>query len=267
MEDSTIPTPEAQIASLRSVLSTLDRTQGSLPSLLRSFAVPTTSSSERASIYRERANEAWSSIKALSDDLAGVQAILDRCDASEQLDQVGIVVKPREVSAGAQWARLADVLGGGTASASHKGKEKATDAFVPQLGSPATPHELAELVRRWSEDHPRVTVELDSKDGGGKEQSELRITLRGTMRAVAMLHWSDWDGGGRCVLVERVACFGLKEEGKSSYLQSQHSLFQSISGSAMELISRSLRRLETADTPTSNVEEVLSFLSNPPLPF
>lgn len=200
------PTPEAQIASLKSVLTALDRTQTALPSLLRSFAVPTASSSERAAIYRERANEAWASIKALNEDLSGVQAILDACDESERADQVGIVVKEREVSAGATWARLSDVLGKGSA----KGKERASDNFVAQLGNPTTPAELAELVRRWGDDHPRVTIQLEPADGS--EQSELRLVLRGTMRTVLMLHWSDTDGGGRMVQVERVACFGLKED-------------------------------------------------------
>lgn len=200
------PRPEDQIATLKAILSTLDRTRASLPSLLSSFALPTSSGAERASIYRERSNEAWASIKALHDELDAAQPILDACADSERLDGVGIVVREREVRGGAAWARLRDVLG----SKNAKGKDRALEGYVSQYPPPATPEQLVDLVRRWSEAHPRVTVEL--RPEGGVEQWEMKVVLKGVLRASCMLHWSDAGTGERAVLVERVAVFGLKEE-------------------------------------------------------
>ncbi|KAK4690870.1 hypothetical protein P7C70_g9471, partial [Phenoliferia sp. Uapishka_3] len=255
-------TPTSQIQSLNSALSTLSRVRTSLPSLLRSFAVPTLSSSERATIYHDRSTEASSSISSLNSQLKSIQHILDQTLQSELEDPVGIVVQEREEgTAGDLWRRLGEVL---------KREKVGAGEFVGGLESPKTPEELRELVSGWMERNQRVKVGLEPSDGR-EEQWELKFVLRGTMRAVVMLHWSDVDeeggaGGERMVQVERVACFGLKED-RASYLQSQYNLFQSISATAMETVSRSLRKLETAEKPISNVEEVLTLLSNPPLPF
>ncbi|KAM0752455.1 hypothetical protein T439DRAFT_208625 [Meredithblackwellia eburnea MCA 4105] len=273
--ESAAPNSNTKASEIRSTLSALDRARQSLPSLLRSFAIPTASSNERATIYRDRSNEAWNSIKALSDQLKSIQNILDSCDQSERDDAVGIVDKPRENRSAVSWARLGDILGNtgaGSNGSASSGKRKVGGidwdqrAFSPQLKTPLNPGDLDEIVKQWTAERPRVTIELNPSDSG-KEQRELKLVLKGTMKAVCMLHWSEVGSTGvRSVQVERVACFSLKED-KSSYLQSQFSLFQSITNKAMEVIGASLIRTESAQTPISNVEEVLNLLSNPPLPF
>ncbi|KAI5478189.1 hypothetical protein MNV49_005356 [Pseudohyphozyma bogoriensis] len=257
------PTSEptsSQVAQLTAVLATVDRARASLPSLLRSFGVPASSPAERASVYRERSNEAWNSIKALRASLEAVQPLLDKTAASENADAVGIVVREREVR-GVGLERLKDVMH--NSDKGRKGKQK--KEFVAKFNAPATPVEVDELVQRWQTDHPNVRIELRGVKEGG-EAREIRITVKGLMWASCMLHWTDARTGGRVVMVERVACFGLKED-KSTYLQSQYGLFQTITNDAMHVVYKSLRRSERSETVVSNVEEVLAFLTDPPTPF
>jgi hypothetical protein len=199
----------AQIASLNALLTTLDRTRSSLPSLLRSFQLPATSPLERATVYRAASNEAWSSIRALGDELQGLEGVLVAAEESERLDPVGIVVKDRVRSGATGWEKLGRILGDDNIGGKGKGRE---EVYQRTMRAPASAQELVELMTRWEQEHPKIRLQLHGVDG--EEQSEIVLVLKGVMRAVMMLRWSEREDGvaGRSVQVERVACFGIKEE-------------------------------------------------------
>ncbi|GAA5901001.1 hypothetical protein JCM6882_005998 [Rhodosporidiobolus microsporus] len=260
--------PQDQAAALHSILTTLDRTRASLPSLLASsLSGPSSTPDDRAQAYRTASHECWASIKALAEQLDAIEPVLQAAEASEAADARGVVVKPRERKVENAWEQLGAILsdkGGVAAGAGGKGKAKAP--FQPQFDPPSEPEELEDLVRKWEEAHPRVRVHVVGAEDG-KEASELRVTVRGVLRAVVVLRWEDReDGLGREVGVDLVSCYSLKEE-KPPHLPSQYSLFQSLTNSAMLSIDRSRTRRAREGGGEYAVEEVLAFLSDPPLPF
>lgn len=257
-------------APLLAALSALSRTRSSLPSLLRSLPSP--------SLYLPRSTALHTSLHLLSSALLSAQSTLDQAEESARLDAVGIVVRERE---GGAWEGLGGVM---------KGKEERVRG-----GKVGSREGVEEVVGRYR--GGKVLVELV----GEGECEEVRVVRKGVMRAVMLLRWTE-EGGEKGVQVERVACFGLKEEVRSSvscacaegtdgeqkavYLQSQFSLFQGVTKAAMDVVERSAERRERGEEEGSNFEEVLvsrslsengecllistatqAFLANPPLPF
>ncbi|GAA5972170.1 hypothetical protein JCM21900_003693 [Sporobolomyces salmonicolor] len=257
------PAPlDAQIASLDSLLAALSRTRASIPALLRTFAeLPSSPAVDRPTLYRSAAQECSSSIRSLAEALDNLEPVLQAAEASERDDPAGVVVRKRERTGRQTWEHVAEILGGRVVAGKVGGTQKG--AYENQLLPPTSREELVDFVRRWESARPRVKVRvLPNHD---EDVAELQLVLKGVMRATLVLHWADRDDGepGRTPQVELIACFGLKEE-KPPYLPSQFTLFQSISNSAMDIIDRALRRQDHA---TSNLEETLAFLSDPPLPF
>ncbi|GAA5901842.1 hypothetical protein JCM5296_002087 [Sporobolomyces johnsonii] len=256
------PPLDDQIASLDSLLATLARTRSSIPSLLRTFAdLASSPALDRPTIYRAASQECSNSIRLLAEELDNLEPILHAAEASEKDDPAGIVVSKRERTARQAWDQLAELLDG----RGHKGKakEQHNEAYQNQLEPPTSSEELVDFVKRWEIAHPRVKVRvLPNTD---ENVDELQLVLKGVMRATLVLRWAERDDGepSRSAQVELVSCCSLKEE-KPPYLPSQFTLFQSISNSAMDIIDRALRRPGNA---TSNLEEILAFLSDPPLPF
>ncbi|GAA5821743.1 hypothetical protein JCM11251_001002 [Rhodosporidiobolus azoricus] len=264
----TIEPPQDRIASLQAALTSLDRTRASLPSLLASsLSGPSSSSDDRAQAYRTASNECWASIKALVEQLDAIEPVLQAAEASEAKDAKGVGVKPREKRVENPWERVGGILSDGGASSSGAGaKGKAREPFRPQFDPPSEPEELQDLVQKWEEQHPRVKIRLVGAEAG-KEAREMRFTLRGVMKTVVVLRWEDReDGLGREVGVDLVACFSLKED-KPPHLPSQFSLFQSLTNAAMLLVDRARLRRAKDGGGEYAVEEVLAFLSDPPLPF
>ncbi|ORY77561.1 hypothetical protein BCR35DRAFT_305293 [Leucosporidium creatinivorum] len=261
------PTPaqlQSQISSLHSLLTTLTQTRTSLPSLLRSFShSPSTTPTDRASIYRTASHS--------GEELEGLESVLAGAEESERRDSKGIRIKQREVQAeGGKdvWEKLQEVLGGGS-KVQDKGKGKGRE-YHSSMGEVTSVQELRTLVGRWEvESNGRVKVEV--LGGEGREPHQLVLLLKGVMRCVLSLEWEGDEGMSRCCMVERVACFGLKEE-KAPYLPSQYSLFNGVTAAAMEVVEKGLMRRERQaekgeKEEGSNLEELLAFLSDPPLPF
>lgn len=96
---------------------------------------------------------------------------------------------------GEGWERLKDVL--------RDGGERRQGPFVGRWGE-VEDEEGIERVLRGVEGGRRARWE------GG--EGEVRGTVKGLMRVVGTLRWRETSKGGRTVDLERVACFGLKEE-------------------------------------------------------
>lgn len=218
---ATDPTLTAQLATLSSVLSALDSTRASLPSLLRSFNQPASSPAERANIYRQHSAQSTSSIHHLASALAAAGPILAAAEASEAANgSAGVVITPR-LKQDQGWDRLARVMDGQVADSKGKGKARAVEYDNGAL-SPSGPIDREGLkaeVDDWAARNKRLgKVEVDVRG------EQVRFEVRGVMRVVLMVRWTKagakGDGGvdpdgvaepARCQ-VERVACFGLKED-------------------------------------------------------
>ncbi|GAA5988889.1 hypothetical protein JCM10908_006212 [Rhodotorula pacifica] len=289
----TLLTVEHKLATLESILSTLERTRASLPSLIRTVlpSPPTqdlaqlqsTAAADRAVQYRAASSECNSAIRALSDQLEAIEPILSEADQSAEKDQSDILVRPSTAAArrraraagkgdtnGASWDKVGEILaaGGGASStrATSSGRGRSV-AFEVQHPVPSSPAQLNDLLATWSTSHPRVRVQITrTRTRAAQEEQpvELGLTLRGVMRARIALRWEE-DSGCEA---EYVACYSLKEDEKPLYVDSQFSLFRSLSNRAMAIIDQRRRaRAGTAVEPVHSLEEVLAFLSDPPLPF
>ncbi|GAA6038318.1 hypothetical protein JCM8097_003941 [Rhodosporidiobolus ruineniae] len=264
--NGTEPSTDAQIATLQSLLASLDRTRSSLPSLLTaSLHLPAASPSDRAQLYRTASTECTAALRALSDALQSAQPVLDAAEASDKRDSSGVVVRPREKRReGNAWETVATVLGESRVQGNGKGKSR--EPFKPQFDPPTSLAEVAVLVRRWGEQHPRVQLQLvGAAERGGPR--EVRVRVRGLMQAVVALRWEKRrEGEERVCVPELVVCHSLKEK-KPPHLPSQFTLFQQLTNTSMALVDRQRALRAAGKGGETALEEVLAFLSNPPLPF
>ncbi|GAA6054433.1 hypothetical protein JCM3770_007214 [Rhodotorula araucariae] len=262
---------EQKIASLTALLAALSRTRSSLPTLLSAVSSSASGSlADRTQIYRAASAECSTAVRTLGAQLEALEDVLRAAEASEQRDSTGIVVRPlaparverKAFDAGKPWAELGDILAGGAESRYRKGKGR--EVFTPQLDPPASAQDLADFALKWQERYPRVRVQVVG--GTALEPRELRVVLSGVLRASIALRWEDrHGGGGRTCDADFVICHGLMED-KPAYLPSQFTLFTSLTNDAMNIVNR-CRARKAAGKAAASVEEVLAFLSAPPLPF
>ncbi|GAA5947712.1 hypothetical protein JCM10213_002087 [Rhodosporidiobolus nylandii] len=259
--------PEDPATSLHALLDLIDRCRSSLPATVAASLAAVASPADRAQQYRTTSNECWATIRSLGEQFDALEPVLSAAEASGALSPNGVVVLPRERKAGNAWEQLGAVLGGsegGRGGAGSKGKAK--EPFKRQFEPPTSPEELADFVQKWEATRPRVRLKLVGT-GSEAEPREMRVTLRGVMRATVVLRWQEGADGRRAIGVDLVNCCGLSES-KPPYLPSQFSLFQTLTNSAMLLVDRArIRRARADGECESIVEEVLTFLSDPPLPF
>lgn len=292
------PILQTQLSTLSSILNSLDQARSSLPTLLRSFSHPAASGQERAHAYSSYSSQASNSINQLGAALAAAEQLLEQAEDSELVNGLdGVVLRPRERQDNG-WGRLARLMQGQVSDPKGKGKGRDWTNLVLPMGGPDDAGQLAEQLQQWREAHPRLT-KLELVEVG----SEVELVLQGVMRAVLMLRWTEHasaegdsvaaDGMRRRCQVERVACFGLREDvsepsrlcltqcqGRSddtrlnhiheltrlalwrhpssqrpAYLESQHSLHRSLTNKAMGIIE--ICRQRPQYDISSNLEEVL----------
>ncbi|GAA5847134.1 hypothetical protein JCM9279_002702 [Rhodotorula babjevae] len=286
------PPPPGQLASLTALLATLSRTRASLPALLTAVSTSAAHSPhDRTALYRAASTECSTAVRALADHLDKLEAVLQHAEDSASRDPAGIVVRAKqpqhapppppppaaEHDEKKPWAALGDILLGGVeattpTSPTTTAEGKARAPYTPQLGPPTSPDSLVALARTWEEQHPRVRVRVgQSGRGRGARPRRLEVVLEGVMRAAVGLRWEEraGDGGeeGEVCEADWVACHGLAED-RAPFLPSQYSLFQSLTNDATELVDRArVRRAAGQSAAGASVEEVLAFLSDPPLPF
>ncbi|BGP00570.1 hypothetical protein RTBOTA2_004848 [Rhodotorula toruloides] len=259
--------PEQHLAQLSSALSTLSRTRQAVPSLVASVSAPL-APLDRANFYRSASGECHAAIKQLAEELNQLEDVLKEAEESERKDPKGIIVRPVSkrdrptATKGADpWERVGEILGGAAASADVKGKGK--QPYRPRFDIPSSPQALADLAQRWQADHPRVRIELAG--AASAEQRRMTVRLRGVLRAVVELRWEAQDAGSRSCAADWVCVYSLKED-RPPYLPSRFSLFQSLTNDAMDILDRCRQRRAEGERVAS-VEELLAFLSDPPLPF
>ncbi|SCV73377.1 BQ2448_7303 [Microbotryum intermedium] len=298
-------TISTDISSLESLLTTLDRARQALPTILRSFSSTTTSSSIEAlsRAYRTSSLEAVDALRTLGDQLTLLDPILVRAQQSQVDDAQGILVKARLAGTQQQqegddtlWAQLNALAqhqqqqqqqqqqqsGKGTSTSgtlssrrlSRRNHQDDCATFAP----PKDRHELQAILQGWKVRQGDKVLECEIVEPGSgidqdPETTEIKVVLRAVMKAYVSIHWetSTTSGGEDGTIaspqVERVACFGLNET-KSSYLASQFVLFQNLTRTAMELIEQARSSpIEPASGSQSDLEQVLTFLTDPPLPF
>lgn len=180
-----------QRSQLESVLQLVDQTRTQLPTLLRTFAIPSTSS-ELASIWTERSNAAAESLRRLKTGLESIDGIVVQARESERRDGTGIIVTPRE--------RQDNVLGGLNAVLGDRKQAKTHELNQVEVRTRA---ELEETLQKWNLTHARVTCTLIREE-------EVAFELKGIMKCTLMLNRGNDEL--RSIQVERVACFGLKEQ-------------------------------------------------------
>ncbi|KAK4046753.1 hypothetical protein OIV83_005858 [Microbotryomycetes sp. JL201] len=255
----------AQIAQLDRVLAAVERARASVPQLLRSFTTPAATPLDHANIYRQASTEAWTSVRVLGEQVDAAQTIVAETQQSEQQDATGIVVRQKQVNGqdGHGWNTLAALMARAeTGNALHQ------RPTVRMMGDgPTTVQELDEFIQKWHDKHPRVKLQLEGAEND-RIATRIKLLLKGTMKAVIMLHHpvASKSDQPRFVLAERVACFGIKED-KPLYLPSQFSAFNQVTKTAMETIERDRLQQHVQGKPHSNLEAILTLLSDPPLPF
>ncbi|BGO94387.1 hypothetical protein NBRC10512_002085 [Rhodotorula toruloides] len=259
--------PEQHLAQLSSALSTLTRTRQAIPSLVASVSAPL-APLDRANLYRSASAECHAAIKQLAEELNRLEDVLKVAEESERKDPQGIVVRPvskREqptaVKGADPWQRVGEILGGAAGSADAKGKGR--QSYRPRFDVPSSPQALADLARRWQAEYPRVRIELVGT--ANAEQRQMTVTLRGVLRAVVKLRWEGREQDLRACETDWVCVYSLKED-RPPYLPSCFSLFQSLTNDATDIIDRCRQRRAEGERVAS-VEELLAFLSDPPLPF
>ncbi|GAA5929495.1 uncharacterized protein JCM15063_004166 [Sporobolomyces koalae] len=245
---------------LESLLPLIQATRSSLPALIASLSTSTSSPGpplDLATLYRLASTQCEQSIKSLTERLQTLESVLDQAEASYEQNPVEVAVAdhPKRDA----WQEVGDVLAGTTDSKA----KKAGVPFQPTCEPPTTNEQLVEFLNRWETLHPRVKLSLEIHPTE-VDVAELELVLRGVMRVALVLRWQDIDEpGAQTLVVELAACSALKER-NPLYRPSQFSLFQDLTNSTMSLIDKSVTR---SGPSTSNFEEVLTFLSDPPLPF
>ncbi|GAA5949330.1 hypothetical protein JCM3765_003373 [Sporobolomyces pararoseus] len=244
-----------QIHQLESLLPLIQSTRSSLPSLVSSLSPPTPSphALDLATLYRLASTRCEQSIKSLSEQLEKVEKTLDLAEESFKKDQKGVVVKELGKDKD-PWQRIGEILAG-----SNRTGSKGNQVFEPRLQAPKSRQELVQFLKTWETNHSRVTLDLKRGAEGDNDAETIEMRLKGVMRAIIVVRWEN----SSLAMVELAACFSLKEN-NPLYRPSRFSLFQELTNSVMSLIDKSQAR--TGDR-ISNVEEILTFLSNPPLPF
>lgn len=214
----TTPDPAAagQHDQLQLLLLAVDRTRASLPSLLASTSSSTSNNNrdEHAQLYRAANAECLAAIQALAEQLDALEPVLQAAEASEAADGEGIVVLPRDKKeSGDAWEKVGSILSGGEGrTGSSNGKGKGRERYRPEFPPPTSRAELEELVAKWQTRHPRVRVQIVGA-AEVREPRELRVTLRGVLKAIVALRWkNDATEGGRMIGVDLVGCYGLKED-------------------------------------------------------
>ncbi|GAA5995220.1 hypothetical protein JCM5350_005807 [Sporobolomyces pararoseus] len=248
-----------QIQQLESLLPLIESTRSSLPSLVSSLSPPTTSPHsplDLATLYKLASTQCQQTINLLSEQLEKVETTLDLAEESFKKDQNGVVVVKQGVKDKDPWQRIGETLTG-----TSRTRSKGNQVFEPRLEAPKSKQELVQFLKTWETSHPRVTFDPVRGTEGGNEEQEttIEVKLKGVMRAVIVVRWEN----SSLAMVELAACFSLKEN-NTLYRPSRFSLFQELTNSLMSLIDKSQSR---PGDQTSNLEEVLTFLSNPPLPF
>ncbi|KDE05226.1 hypothetical protein MVLG_04362 [Microbotryum lychnidis-dioicae p1A1 Lamole] len=294
---NTIP---SEISSLECLLTTLDRVRQALPTILRSFSSNTSSNSIDAlsRAYHSSSVEAVAALRTLGDQLTVLDPILVRAHKSQADDPTGILVKARvdhtqqlhapddtlwiQLNALAQHKRQKRLqqqqqIGKRFGTLSHSRSSRRTYPHEPAtFAPPQNRHQLHAILQEWKVRHADNVLQCEIDQSGidfAPETTEIKFVLRSVMKAYISIHWqtptkSDDQGDPIAIpQVERVACFGLNET-KSSYLASQYVLFQNLTRTAMGLIegTRSTFGEPVSGTQT-DLEQVLTFLTNPPLPF
>ncbi|GAA5864414.1 hypothetical protein JCM3774_002783 [Rhodotorula dairenensis] len=294
-------TPEQQLAALQATLAQVHRTRAALPALVAAVLTPTAAANlSPAAQYRTAAQECHAAIRALADQLEAVQPVLDDAELSAARDPADIVAKspqqqrrrpqgataPKPEQDRATWAQVGDILstpGLHRTGAAARTTTTTNRPFEAKHPVPTSPDDLDALLKNISDRYPRVQVVPHCRTAGPVRR--LDLTLRGVLRAEISLRWErDAENEPSRCEAEFVACYSLKEE-KPAYVESQFALFRSLSNQAMAIIDRCRVRSaaaaavaeSTGDAPHSatttttaaahSLEEVLVFLSDPPLPF
>ncbi|GAA6014108.1 hypothetical protein JCM11491_004107 [Sporobolomyces phaffii] len=242
-----------QIRQLESVLPLIKSARESLPSLVSSIArpAPTSPHLDLATLYRLASAHCEHSIAALGEALHAIEQTLAHAELSFATDPKDVVLgDSRDRN---PWERVGDILQGSTTASRASSKP-----FEPTSEPPHTTEQLEHFLKTWAAHHPRVTLELLPRSGTEGDVERINLTLKGVMKATLVIRW---ERGA--AVVQLAACSSLKEN-NPLYRPSRFTLFQDLTNSCMNLIDKS--RSRSGET-TSNLEEVLTFLSNPPLPF
>ncbi|GAA5903618.1 uncharacterized protein JCM6883_005059 [Sporobolomyces salmoneus] len=242
-----------QIQQLESLLPLISSTRSSLPSLVSSLSPSTPSPHlDLSTLYRLASTQCEASIKTLVDRVQAIEKTLDQAEQSFRKESNGVVV--REKKEKDPFERVGEILGG---SQGVGAKEKRQ--FQPKLKAPKTREQLEEFLKTWETNQSNVKLRPQPRQGQEEDVESVEMTLKGVMKVVLILKWEESD----LVMVEFAACSSLKEN-NPVYRPSRFSLFQELTNSVMSLIDKSLSR---PGERVSNLEEALTFLSNPPLPF
>lgn len=141
-----------------------------------------------------------------------MEGVLQAAEESERRDPKGIQMRAREAEAdkgeGGGWDKLQDVLSG-SSRVQEKGKGR-QEKHHSSMGPVSTVGELQSLLGKW-EAQSNGNIRLEVLGNEGREPHGVNLVLKRVMRSVLLL---EWEGGerSRTCMVERVACFGLKEE-------------------------------------------------------
>ncbi|GAA6061560.1 hypothetical protein JCM10212_001092 [Sporobolomyces blumeae] len=280
-----------QLAQLRALLPLVDQTRLALPRVVSSVSHPAASLSTSTSAsaatpaaapitalaatdYRAASAHCAASIQLLVEHLEAVDDVLDRARASferdssgvdldfEQRERVVVDEEPTNV-----WHAVGEILGNeGDGAAESNSREASSRPTGGQLPSPpASKRELVEYLERWESSHARVrartrpTTEADGQ--------HVEVVVKGVMRSNLVVRWEERaqqkGEGSKVAMVEWVSCLSIKEN-NPLHRPSQFTLFQNLTNSAMNLVDRSRQR---SPELVSNLEEILTFVSDPPLPF
>ncbi|KWU43932.1 hypothetical protein RHOSPDRAFT_34553 [Rhodotorula sp. JG-1b] len=254
--------PEQQLAQLQLLLSAVHRTRTALPRLVSTLTSP--SAADRTTLYRTAHQECHAAIAALQDQLDLNAHSLEHADqvAREDppVDPLPPRPRPRTSTPHASWDQVQDILQTTTTT---KQRRIGTTSSPQQLPVPTSPADLDALLKAITTHyHPRVHVHIRTTGHHPPPlpPRQLEFTLRGVLRARIELRWAD-DG----CQADYVTCHSLMEDPKPSHVDSQFALFRSLSNEAINIIDQSRRSRRTA--AVRSLEEVLVFLSDPPLPF
>lgn len=218
--ENTSSMAEGESEALGELIERVDALKAALPALLKTFSIPALTSGERASIYSERAAHVANALKRVREGAADHAALLEQCqklvtaapdttandkELLESFDKKhkavnvhgdgGLAAELRRVFASS--ATVTTATGGN--SNNHNGLVR----YEPRFPDTRTRTDLVKLVDDWRVLNPdKLTIEYDDDNGS----DVVTLTVKGLMRAYIALS-RDEDP----VMVERVACFGIKE--------------------------------------------------------